>query len=110
MPKLIRGDQLNGDQRRQVLAAYVHRWTHENARQTYRGLCPACEQAFRGGALYTCGEALRDGPVTYTSEQWHAYHKPLQTDEQFLAEHAFKFTNDGVRLTGRYAEPSFLAG
>ena len=40
--RLVRGDRLSTAQRRHVLAAFVHRWTFENARQTYRGRCPAC--------------------------------------------------------------------
>jgi hypothetical protein len=96
-------------QRRQVCAAFVHRWTVENAQQTYAGRCPACEQS----APYpmTCGEALPDGPRTYTREEWHAYHAPLTTDAEWIAAHAFHFTRDGTRLmqNQRHAEPAYLA-
>lgn len=30
--RLVTGNHLTTAQRRQVLAAFVHRWTHENAR------------------------------------------------------------------------------
>ena len=99
--KLIKGNDLTPDQKRQVLAAYVYRWTLENQEQTYRGKCPACSQAGRNGWPYVCGEDLPEGPYSYTREQWHAYHKPLQTDAQFLAEHAFYFTKDG-RLSEKH--------
>lgn len=99
MPRLIRGDNLNDAQRRLVLAAFVHRHTHENAKQTYRGQCPACAQAGRKGWPYVCGEALPDGPRVYTREQWHAYHAPLTTDAEWLASYSFWFTSDGKRLS-----------
>jgi hypothetical protein len=49
MPMLVKGSELTPEQRSQVLAAFVHRHTHENARQTYGGRCPACEQVGRKG-------------------------------------------------------------
>lgn len=79
---LIRGDKLSSDQRRQVLAAFIYRWTSDNGQR---------EAVWRG---------LRSQPTI-----------PLQTDQQWLAEHAFHFTKDGSRLTRnrKHAEPAFLA-
>jgi hypothetical protein len=93
MMPIIRGDKLPERLQREVLNMYVHRWTVENAKQTYRGNCPGCEQA--KPFPYVCGEALPDGPHTYTREQWHAYHVPLTTDVQWLKEHAFKVNKRG---------------
>jgi hypothetical protein len=91
---LIKGTDLNASQRQQVLAAFVHRHTHENARQTYQGRCPACvQQAQCGGNM----EAERDGVVI----PWHEYHVPLKTDEEWLAVYAFEFVKDGSRLSSR---------
>lgn len=99
---LIKGIDLTPQQRAHVLAAFVHRWTHENARQTYGGKCPACEQSrgtCRGVPLMKVGPTQDLRP--YTREEWHAYHKPLISDAEWLAGYAFHFTNDGSRLHGR---------
>lgn len=37
MSTLTRGDRLPNHLQREVLAAYVHRWTHENAQRSYNG-------------------------------------------------------------------------
>jgi hypothetical protein len=115
MGNLIRGDQLNTDQRRQVLAAYVHRHTEENARQTYGGKCPNCEQSARADGLIITGSKRGPIPITvWTKAEWHAYHTSkgakLQTDAAWLADHAFWFTKDGTRLHGGHhrAEPAWL--
>lgn len=100
---LIRGDKLPHRLQREVLAAYVHRWTIENARQTYHGECPACAQT--GGFPYICGEALPNGPIKHTRESWHAYHVPLTTDAEWLAAHAFHVTKRGEL---DHAEPACL--
>lgn len=102
---LIRGDKLNGNQRRLVLARFVHRHTHENARQTYGGRCPACVQQRQcGGAMML---ATADGRVI----PWHEYHAPLQTDDEWLAGHAFHFVKDGTRPSEQHrcAEPAYVA-
>jgi hypothetical protein len=91
--RLIQGSALNDQQRQQVLARFVHRWTHENAKQSYGGRCPACEQV--APFPYVCGKALPDGPKVYTRQQWHAYHKPLTSDAQWLADHAFYVNVNG---------------
>lgn len=86
---LITGSKLNPRQRSQVLFAFVHRWTHENSRQSYGGRCPACVQ----------------------SGLDHAYHAPIISDEQWLNEHAFHFVKDGSRLSARHSacEPAYFA-
>ena len=104
----VRGDKLTPQLQRWVLAKYVHRWTHENAQQTYGGRCPACAQVSHWP--YVCGQALPDGPHVYTQEQWHAYHSPLISDAEWLAAHSFAVTKYG-RLDERqkFAEPACMA-
>ncbi len=79
---LIRGSDLNPEQRRQVLAAYIYRWTLENTRRA---------EAWRG---------IEGAPTI-----------PLQTDQEWLAEHAFHFTRDGrCMMANRHrAEPVYMA-
>ena len=97
--KLVRGDRLTAIQRHHVQAVFVHRWTHENARQTYSGRCPACVQQRQ------CG-----GNMEINDKPWHEHHVPLVTDEQWLREHAFHVTAKG-RLSARHdhCEPAYLA-
>jgi hypothetical protein len=103
---LIHGTELTPAQRALVLRAFVHRWTHENAQQTYGGKCPGCEQSTRGGYIVT-GPA--DAPKAWTRAEWHAYHAPLTSDAEWLSRYAFHFTKDGSRLKApRYAEPARL--
>lgn len=78
---LILGSELNGSQRNQVLGAFGYRWTLENKRR---------------------------------ATNWHGVSQPtiaLQSDEQWLAEHAFYFVADGSRLMAnrRHCEPSYIA-
>lgn len=108
---LIPGPSLNPKQRALVLRAYVYRWTHENARQTYNGCCPGCEQSapfpmVTGVRHPKAGETPER---TWTRAEWHAYHMPLTTDDAWLAAHAFHFVKDGSRLSARHrhAEPIF---
>jgi hypothetical protein len=81
---LLKGDKLNSSQRQQVLSAFGYRWTKEN------------ETRARSW---------------YKSSGFHPPMTALQTDDQWLKEHAFHFTKDGSRLAGnrKYAEPSFMA-
>ncbi len=97
--KLVRGDRLTTAQRRQVLSAFAHRWTHENAQQTYGGRCPACVQ-----------QRQCDGNMVVNGKPWHEQHVPLTTDEQWLRDHAFYITTAG-RLSARHrhCEPAYLA-
>jgi hypothetical protein len=101
---LIRGDRLDYGQRQIVLAAFLMRWTHENAMRTYGGSCPACVQS---GGNRRVGNPNVEGAAT-----WHEYHRPLTTDDEWLRTHAFHFTKDGRRLMAnkRFAEPAYMAG
>lgn len=108
---LIRGDELRPELQRQVLARYVHRHTVENARQSYHGRCPNCEQmaaiGFRTGWP-------GDAPKIWTRDEWHAYHTthgaPLVTDAEWLRAHAFYVTRSGHLDERRhYAEPAIIA-
>ena len=97
--QLIKGDKLNDKQRREVLERFVHRWTHENAKQTYGGRCPACEQ-----------RRLTGGTDDVNGVPWHDYHQPLTTDAEWLAAHAFYVTKKGKFARNRhFAQPAFLA-
>lgn len=93
---LIKGVDLTPAQRAEVLRAYVYRWTFENARQSYRGKCPGCEQSTRSGLIIT---GPKEAPKIWTRAEWHAYHTPLISDDQWLRQHAFHFLADGSRLS-----------
>ena len=79
---LIKGKNLTDKQRKEVLNTFGYRWTVENKSR---------------------------------SSFWHGIHgKPtmeLQSDEDWLAEHAFHFVKDGSRLcfNRHHAEPHYLA-
>jgi hypothetical protein len=93
--KLVRGDRLTASVRKAVLASFVHRWTHENAHQSYGGRCPACVQHRQCGG---------------NSEPRHDYHVPLVTDEEWLRDHAFYVTTRGtLSAHHNHCEPAFLA-
>ncbi len=78
--KLIKGNQLSQKTRQEVLRAYIYRWTSENDR--------------RASAYATLST-----PTI-----------PLQTDEEWLAEHAFYVNKDGsLSRNHSHAEPAFLA-
>jgi hypothetical protein len=106
---LIQGSKLNATLRAEVLQRYVHRWTVENMRQTYKGKCPACEQAGRNGRIITGGDA--NHPLKeWTRAEWHEYHVPLETDDQWLSKHGFEVMKSG-RLSEKqtHAEPWYEA-
>ena len=98
---LIRGNDLNPAQRRQVIAAFVHRWTHENAKRNYGGKCPACVQRF---------QCEPNATLEINGVPWHEYHVPLTSDNEWIRGHAFHFTRDGSRLSARHSfcEPDYL--
>jgi hypothetical protein len=80
MSKLVRGDRLPSDLRRQVLSRYVHRWTSDNRDR---------ERVWRG---------VKGAPTI-----------PLQSDDQWLREHAFWVTSKGTLDARRkHAEPAFM--
>ena len=80
------GSSLLSSTRADVLRRFVHRWTHENAKQTYGGRCPACEQSTN---------------AAMSREAWHAYHAPMVSDTEWLAAHSFVTRKDGS-LDNRY--------
>lgn len=81
MPKLIKGDNLTTEQRKQVLNAYI-----------YRGL----KTTHKRDHVYRNIEKPRI---------------PLCTDQEWLHSHAFWFLTDGSRLSAKHhhAEPAFMA-
>jgi hypothetical protein len=95
--KLVRGDQLAPDEIKQVKDAFIYRWTSDNERR---------------GDVYHCDkcDVQKDPYVNTTSAEGHQHPTiPLQTDEQWLREHAFYFTNAGKLLPRRHAVPAYLA-
>lgn len=81
MSKLVRGDQLPSDLRREVLARYTYRWTSDNT---------ARERAWRG---------IEGAPTI-----------PLVSDAQWLREHAFYVTDRNTLDKRRTnAEPAYMA-
>jgi hypothetical protein len=88
---LIRGIDLTEEQKAEVLETFTLRQTHENAKRSYFGQCPACVQN-----RLCCGSefVVVDG----IEIAWHDCHKPLQTDEEWLKDSSFHFVKDGSRL------------
>lgn len=78
---LIKGENLNQRQVEQVLSAYVYRWTTGNCMR---------EQVYMNISKPTM---------------------PLQTDHDWLNDHAFHFVKDGSRLMAnrRHCEPAYMA-
>jgi thiamine monophosphate kinase len=103
---LIKGSDLTDFQRDQVLAAYVHRHTVENA--TRRGLdCVMCANSGGDHEIVIPAGQQAAGEVR---KRWHDHHVTVQTDQQWLADHAFYFVANGSRLQhNRHAEPSYMA-
>ena len=97
MSKLVRGADLNGAQRLHILNAFIYRWTHENAMRTRVYRCNLCD--------------IRKPYVNTKSANGHTHPTiPLQTDTEWLAEHAFYINKDGsVSARHRHAEPYYLA-
>lgn len=81
MSKLVRGDQLPSDLRREILAKYPYRWTSDNS---------ARERVWRN----------IEGKPTI----------PLVSDAQWLREHAFYVTDRGTldKRRNQHAEPAYL--
>ena len=80
MSKLVRGDQLPSNLRREVLSSYVYRWTSDN---------PQRERAWTG---------IKGAPTM-----------PLVSDEQWLRDHAFYVTDRGTLDKKRkHAHPAYL--
>ncbi len=104
---LITGAKLTPEQRKMVLGAFVLRWTRENSRQTYGGKCPGCVQS----EPFPKVTGSKGERRVWERAEWHAYHRPITTDAEWLTSHAFHFTADGTRLSERHshAEPYYLA-
>lgn len=96
MSKLIKGDKLSIIQVKHVKAAYIYRWTHENAMRCRAYSCKLCN--------------IEKPYVNDKSANGHTHPTiPLQTDEQWLAEHAFYVNKDGSFDRRRtHAQPSCL--
>ena len=97
MSRLIKGNDLSDRQRKIVLAAFVHRWTHENPHRCDVYKCELCD--------------VRHPYVDAVSSNGHAHPTvPLIHDAEWLTDHAFWFLNDGSRLADkpRYCEPVYL--
>jgi hypothetical protein len=79
--KLIKGDDLNQEQTKQVLSAFIYRWTTENKQRQY------------------VWSNISGQPTI-----------PLISDEQWLKDHAFWFLDDGSRLSAnhKHAELVYL--
>lgn len=95
--KLLRGDQLTPEMIKQVQDAFIYRWTTDNKRR---------------GEVYHCDKCdVQQNPyVNETSAEGHQHPTiPLQTDDQWLKEHAFYFTNAGRLQPRRHAVPAYLA-
>jgi hypothetical protein len=100
---LISGTKLTAAQRRQVLAAFTHRHTVENAE--VQGGCLLCKLNGPADRLVEA-VALNAPPIP-----WHEYHIAAENDERWITTHAFYFVKDGSRLMAnrRHAEPIYMA-
>ena len=80
MSKLVRGDRLPSNLRREVLASYIYRWTSDNTSR---------DRAWRG---------IKGAPTI-----------PLVSDDQWLREHAFYVTDRGtLDKRKKHAEPVYM--
>jgi hypothetical protein len=93
---LVRGDALTPEMRRQVENAFVYRWTKENKSRTSVYHCDKCDVA--------------NNPFVGSNAEGHQHPTiPLQSDDEWLREHAFYFTNAGKLYPNRSAAPAFMA-
>lgn len=102
---LIKGLDLTREQRAQVLAAFLYRWTSDNKRraEVYK-LCPVCNVA---GGRADAPDQSYTAPVECRQ---HHPTVPLITDAEWLAQHAFYFTKAGrLAANRRFCEPAYLA-
>lgn len=94
--KLVRGDQLTPEMEQQVKDAFIYRWTVDNPKRTTVYRCDKCD--------------ITQPYVNEGSAEGHTHPTiPLQTDSEWIREHAFYFTNDGRLMARRSAEPIYLA-
>jgi hypothetical protein len=93
--KLVRGDRLTPRQRVEVLAAFIYRWTRENAQRVQAwGECSKCD--------------VRRPYVNLKSSDGHSHPAiPLVSDNDWLGQHAFYVTEDGdLSKRHRHCEPT----
>ena len=94
--RLVAGADLTPAMAKQVKDAFIYRWTFDSPYRTKYYKCDLCDIA----APY----------VNPDSSEGHSHPTiPLVSDEQWLADHAFHFTNDGRLFARRHAEPAYLA-
>jgi hypothetical protein len=95
--KLVRGDELTPEMLQQVKDTFVSRWTSDNPQRiSAYGQCSACDinTPFAGGSA----EGHNHPTIS------------LQTDDEWVDERSFHFTNDDRLFVRRGAEPAYLAG
>ena len=91
-PSYVRGDLLPMSLRREVLKAYIYRWTVDNPRRAeVYGTCPVCGVPGGRPDMSDAGIPCRQHHPTVA----------LQTDEEWLATTYFACTKDGKRLDRR---------
>lgn len=97
---LVAGTDLTPEMRKQVQRAFIYRWTYDNPRRAEVYHCDKCDVA-------------NDPFVNDKSAEGHQHPTiPMISDDQWIREHAFYFTNDGrlaTRGDQRFAEPAYLA-
>ena len=93
-PKLIRGENLTPEMKKQVLNAFPYRWTTGNSQRVSYYKCDKCD--------------ISNPYVNTESSEGHNHPTiPLITDKQWINDHSFYFTNDG-RLAKGSAMPNYL--
>jgi hypothetical protein len=95
--KLVAGTELTPEMRKQVQDAFIYRWTLDNPRRADVYHCDKCDVANQ----------------PYVNEQSAEGHQhptiPMISDDQWIQEHSFYFTNDGRLQARRHAQPAYLA-
>src|SRR5208337_2902097 len=94
--RLVAGNELTPEMRQQVEDAFIYRWTYDNPRRSEVYKCDKCD--------------INDPYVNATSAEGHQHPTiPLISDDQWIREHSFHFTNDDRLRARRHAEPVYLA-
>lgn len=94
--QLLRGEQLDPQQKTQVLNAFPYRWTWENPHRARIYKCDQCDVA--------------NDPFVGSSAGGHHHPViPVQHDDEWVKEHAFWFTNAGKLFPNRGAVPASYA-
>ena len=93
---LVKGEDLTLSQRREVLAAFIFRWTSDNPHRLRVYRCPHCDLVNLDFGKVGCRQ----------------YHPTilLQTDEEWIREHAFYVNARGCLAANKnHCEPAFMA-